>query len=193
MEINITNNNDPNQAVENIDFRKIGSKITINYTLEQKDVVIANFEHLHELLFDGWLRKTALIVIIIGDLLFIWTSIASKSLSPIWAMAPTLFFICFILMLYINSIKMYNNMKEPQKNIRYTFAFDGYDVCNETLSAQISWGNLLKAKESKHNIKLYSQSNNFSFIPKRCINTEELKFIREILKANLGDKAKVIN
>jgi hypothetical protein len=97
-----------------------------------------------------------------------------------------------LLAIYFNTKRVFSDLKDFQKRFDYAFSDSGLEASNEKSHSHTNWDDFLKAVESKHSFNLFIQRRFFIVVPKRSIKSSaDLDRIREILKKNFGDKAKI--
>ncbi|MCI0524061.1 MAG: YcxB family protein [Acidobacteria bacterium] len=130
-------------------------------------------------------------------LLFALSAIANFLLNQSFLMvvsilAAVAMLLTIPLAVYFNTKRVFSDLKDFQKRFDYVFSDSGLETNNEKSHSHTSWDGFLKAVESKHSFNLFFQRRFFIVVPKRSINSAaDLNRIREILKKNFGDKAKI--
>jgi len=116
----------------------------------------------------------------------------SNSVGAVVILAPLLFLVVFIGAIWLQTKRAYSSLKGFQKNIRYVFSANGYDVYDEKSFAHISWDSVYEAIETKRSFNIFFHKSFFHVVPKRCIQQQkDVDGLRKILKQSLGGRAKV--
>ena len=162
--------------------------VEIAVDLELRDLLRANLWFL----YGKW--STRIFLLLLG-LLAIGACVAIAS-STERTMAALVLLFCVAyggllpVIVWFNTRRTYSSLKEFQKQLKYRFTRDGYDVEDGKSSARVSWDSMLRAKESKHSFNLFFHRVLFYAIPKRCFSGQaDVEVMREILKQALETKA----
>lgn len=167
------------------------TKVDAVIDLQLADLLRANYWHFFSKGSIRFLMPLYLLVVVAGTIVFFLNG-ASSIWSAFVSLAMILMAVVLIATVYFQTKRNFSDLKEFQKNVRYTFSFDGYEVSDDKSSAHVSWDAILRAVETKHGFNLFFHRMFFHTVPKRCFRQpSDIQAMREILKQNLGVKAKV--
>ncbi len=80
---------------------------------------------------------------------------------------------------------------KSKAKIQWSFSDFGYEIVSENGTANISWKAPEEIIETKTHFLLIVQKPNFVIIPKRFFKESQITAFRELVRRNLGDKAKL--
>ena len=168
------------------------AEVEVVINLQLSDLLRANYWYF----FSKWSNRIIMVFFILmsvgSALAFLLSSSASSTSYELYALVIMIVPVLLIAIVYFQAKRTFSNLKEFQKNIQYTFAYDGYDVRDEKSSSHVSWDSILRGVETESSFNLFFHKILFHTVPKRCIRDDsDVRLMRDILKQNLGDKAKV--
>jgi hypothetical protein len=166
------------------------AKVDVSVDLQLSDLLRANYWFF----FSKWSNRIIMVIFILLSIVSALAFLVNDNASSYGLYASVIVIVpaLLIAMIYIQAKRNFSNLKGFQKNIRYTFAYDGYDVRDEKSSSHVSWDSILRAVETDSSFNLFFHKVLFYTVPKRCIRGDsDIRLLRDILKQNLGDKAKV--
>ncbi len=178
---------------------KSDDKLIINVKLDLSDFTQAYEEHFaQECKVHNKLYKISRIgpSFLLGGYFIILTWASLKwGISYALYNTPLIMIISPLLVLLlpkIGNLLGFRMLKSFQKDRKYTFLYDGFMISNEKSFSNINWESLHKVVETKHNFIFFITRRESQVIPKKCFNHPyEIKGLKEILKAKLGNKAKL--
>jgi YcxB-like protein len=109
------------------------------------------------------------------------------------SIAPYIFLFIFLIIYPYFSAKRNLKISPVLKRVtKYQFSEEKITVMSEIFDSNLSWENIIKAQEKVNIITLYTTQNAGYFLPLRCFaNDSQLIEFRELVRRNLGDKAKL--
>jgi hypothetical protein len=167
------------------------AKVDASIDLELADLLRANYWHF----FSKWSIRFLMALYLLGAVgaaIAFFLSGGSSAWYPLVSLAMILMGVFLIAIVYLQTRRNFSDLKEFQKNVRYTFSFDGYDVSDEKSASHVSWDAILRAVETKHSFNLFFHRMFFHVVPKRCFRQpSDIQVMRDILRESLGGRAKV--
>jgi len=162
------------------------NKIIVSVQMEEADLRRAN---LWFALSRRWFPAIVFLYLLCAILCY-WVDLIF--LAVIFAVGMVITPLAVLLAIWFNTKRTFSDLKDFQKSLSFTFSEIGLETTGQKAVGQMNWDHILKVVESKHSINLFLQRNFFLVVPKRFIEDPiELNRIREILKNNLGDKARL--
>ena len=165
--------------------------LVVDVDLKESDLQRANF----------WFRlrwSTRILLVFLPLMgLFLLTRVDLSTIfqNPIAATALIVlivFPVLYPVLIWYQTKRGFGNLQGFQTKIQYSFSSDGYTVRDIKSSADIDWGTILRAAESKHSFHLFFHKSFFHTIPKRCFKQpDDIVRLRDLLKRSLGAKATV--
>ena len=114
-----------------------------------------------------------------------------------WAILIVLFVICaipfvFLPAAYFSLRKLAKKLAKATEKTHFTFSENEVETKSSSRSSKLSWGNYEKIQETKEDFVCYLNNYSFHPIPKHCFkNEQQTNEFRELVRAQLGDKAKL--
>ena len=164
-------------------------ELLLEVLLEKKEYIKFNFMFFYK-------KPRGIIIALLGLYLLV-SSLSNfgqlNNFNRIFSLISGLFFTLFIpLVLFINSIRAYNNDESLKKPVLYKIYKDHYAAEQSESFSNIEWDKLVKVVNTKDFTFLFITNNLASIIPKRIFKGREddlLKF-EGILREHCGDKLK---
>lgn len=145
------------------------AKVEVLINLQLSDLLRASYWYF----FSKWSNRIIMVIFIlisvVSALAFLLSNSASSTSYGLYALVIMIVPALLVGTVYIQTKRNFSNLKEFQKNIRYTFAYDGYDVRDEKSSSHVSWDSILRAVETETSFNLFFHKVLFYTVPKRCI------------------------
>ena len=168
------------------------SQVRVSIDLRFSDLLRASYWYF----FSKWSNRMILaIFVLIGvasALAYLLGDGASPASNGLFALVTMMVPALLLVTVYVQARRNYSNLREFQKDIQYTFASDSYDVRDGKSTSHVSWDSILRAVETESSFNLFFHRTLFYTVPKRCIGSAaDMQKVRDILKRNLGDRAKV--
>jgi hypothetical protein len=166
--------------------------LIVDIDLKESDLQRANFWFR----LGKWPTRFFLAMLLVAGLFLLWRFQSSNLMDnlPVAAIVIALITIPILypLLLWFQTKRGFGNLQHFQTQIQYSFAPNGYTVSDPKSSADLDWGAILRAVESKHSFHLFFHKSFFHTIPKRCFKRpEDIIRLRGLLKHALGTKATV--
>ena len=166
--------------------------LIIDIDLKESDLQRANFWFR----LGKWSTRLLLAMLFIAGLLLLWRFQSSNLFEnpPAATVVIVLIIIPILypLLIWFQTKRGFGNLQDFQTKIQYSFSPNGYSVRDIKSYADIDWGAILRAAESKHSFHLFFHKSLFHTIPKRCFKRpEDIVRLRTLLKHVLGTKATV--
>ena len=113
--------------------------------------------------------------------------------------APLLVFVLLLLLPLMLGVSIYfgiwrqaGKIERIAEHVRMTFSEDGIQSVAESSSSQRIWEGFAKVYETKADFIFFPQENVFYTIPRRFFtNDAQIKELKSLLRAKLGNKAKL--
>ncbi len=174
---------------------ELDDTVVVLVDIQESDLLRENFWFYYSKRF----VTLTVIALLIGLMYGLWVLPIigySNPAEAVTALAPLLLFASFggslPVVIWWQTKRGFSNLKDFQKNVRYTFSATGFSVQDGKSSANLSWDSIHKAVETKRSFNIFTHKLLFQVVPKRCIQQQEdIARLRRILKQSLGDKAAV--
>jgi hypothetical protein len=166
--------------------------LTVDVDLTESDLQRANFWFR----LGKWSTRLFLAILFVAGLLLLWRFQSSNLLENLTATAVVIALIMipilYPLLIWFQTKRGFGKLQDFQTTIQYLFSPNGYTVRDAKSSADMTWGAIFRAAESKHSFHLFFHKSFFHTIPKRCFKQpSDIVRLRDLLKRSLGTKATV--
>jgi hypothetical protein len=176
-------------------MNELAEKVILLVNCQEQDLLRANFWFL----YSKSSTKLQLILLLPFTALLYWLLSSSTQgglvdnfLWFLLALVPLFTVVGLPLGIWFQTKRNFASLKEFQKNLRYEFSVEGYEVKDEKSSSQISWESIHKVVETKFAFNLFFHKSLFHTVPKRCLQQpHDIERLRKILKEGLGKKAQL--
>lgn len=174
-------------------------------TADKDSVVLVSYELAHEDMFriGLWLAKWRLLIggiavlVLITFLVSVFILIGEDEIlfktSPLFIGIPLIALGGPVLRLHAASRKYVSSLNPAQRQFQFAFQpnSDSYKLTNGESLSQIAWKDVMQVLEKPRFFLIYRSKFDVGFIPKRAFRAADISLFRDIVRSQLGDRARV--